>query len=184
MKIVFFLLITISFSFASNLSTLYKMYEKQEYQKGCDYGRKYLFKYKNIDNEKYLTLYGLSCLETDNIDRITLPIIHLKSTKSARENSSYFATILLQKQLLFQSLVDNKKLVDLHLPKTNFILSEIFNLFIEKKFIKKENIYRFNKTKRENIKYRLYLEEGKKSQKNMIVDIYKDDKFIKRHRYK
>ena len=176
-------MMTTSFLFSSNLSSLYKQYENQEYQKACDYGRKYLFKNANIDNEKYLTLYGLSCLETDKIERISIPMIHLKTTKNFRANASYFSTILLQKNLLFQALIDKKSIKDLHLPSTTFVLSKIFNLFIEEKFILNNGVYKFEDNTKENVKYQLYIEETKKDKKYMIIDIYKDEKFTHRYRY-
>ena len=174
---------TSSFLFASNLSKLYDLYAKQEYLKACDYAHKNLYKNKNIKNEKYLTFYGLSCLETDKINRISIPMAHLHNSKSSRENSSYFSTILLQKQLLLQALIDKKILVDLHLPKTNFVLSEIFSLFVQKKFTLKDDVYKFQDEKKENIKYQLYIQNAKQNKKYMIIDIYKDDKFIHRYRY-
>ena len=176
-------MMTTLFLFSSNLSSLYKLYEKQSYEKACNYGIKYLYKNHNLSNEKYLTLYALSCLETDKIDRIAVPMIHLKSTKDARANASYFGTILLQKQLLLQALVDKKELYDLHLPKTNFVLSKIFYLFMQKKYELKNKVYKFQDAQKENMSYQLYLQKSKKNRKNMIIDVYKDDKFIQRYRY-
>jgi hypothetical protein len=159
---------------SSNLSTLYKIYEKQEYDKGCDYGEKYLN--RNRKNEKYLTLYGLTCLETDNIERLLVPIVELRERASSRENASYFATILLQKQLLKQALLDGKKLGDLNLPKTNFILSKIFKMFVNREYTLNKNIY---KLEDKDKKYRLYIE-----QKHLIIDVYQNGKFTKRYRYR
>ena len=184
MKLILFFLMTTLWLFSSNLSILYKLYVNQEYNKACDYGRKYLFKNSNIENEKYLTLYGLSCVETDNIDRISLPMIHLKSTKDARANASYFGAILLQKQLLLQALVDKKELHDLHLPKTNFVLSKIFYLFMEKKYKFKNEVYKFQDETKENLSYQLYIKRDKKHRVSMIIDVYQNDKFTKRYNYR
>ncbi|HIM93667.1 MAG TPA: hypothetical protein EYM49_01335, partial [Campylobacterales bacterium] len=128
MKKVFLFLFLASLVSASNLSDIYKLYEKQEYEEGCDYGAKYYT--KNIDNEKYLTFYGLSCLETNSLNRLAQPMVKLGETKELRETASYFATILLQKQLMRQFLLDGKELGNLKLPKTDFVLSRIFNLFV------------------------------------------------------
>ena len=183
MKAILFILMTTSFLFSSNLSKLYKMYESQEYDKACDYAMKYYYKKSNKNDEKYVTLYGLSCLETDNIHRIAIPMIQLKKTVSARANASYFSTILLQKQLLQQAVIDGKKIDDLHLPTTNFILSKIFNLFVNKEYILKDNIYRFEDKKNSEKTYKLYMDKSKNNNQYMIIDIYKDEKFIKRYRY-
>ena len=175
---------TTAFLFSSNLSTLYKLYEKQEYTKACDYAVKHFQKKRNKNSEQYLTLYGLSCLETDKIYRIATPMLRLKETKDARENSAYFSTILLQKKLLFQALVDKTSLKNLHLPSTNFILSKIFTLFVNEDYVLKDGVYIFNNTEKKDMKYQLYIEENKKKEKHMIIDVYKDDKFTHRYRYK
>ncbi len=175
------LFILSSLASASNLSKLYKMYEKQEYDKACNYAMKYFTKNKN--SEDYLTLYGLACLETDNIHRIATPMLRLKKTKDARANAAYFSTILLQKELLFQAMVDKISLSNLQLPNTNFILSKIFTLFSKKEYAFKNDIYNFKDKEKKEMAYKLYIEESKKKEKYMILDIYKDDKFTHRYRY-
>jgi len=182
-KIAYTLLMTTAFLFSSNLSTLYKLYEKQEYSKACDYALKNFNKKRNKNSEKYMTFYGLSCLETDKIDRIATPMLHLKMTKDARANAVYFSTILLQKKLLFQALVDKVSLADLHLPQTNFIVSKLFALFINKEYSLKEGVYSFKDKEKKDTKYQLYIETNKKNEKFMIIDIYKDEKFTHRYRY-
>jgi hypothetical protein len=183
MKKTILLLITLTAALnASNLSTLYKFYEKQAYDKACDYAVKHFNKKRNRNSEQYMTLYGLSCLETDNIHRIATPMLRLKSTKAARANATYFSTILLQKTLLFQALVDDVSLSDLHLPRTNFIVSKIFKLFLNKEYEKKGDVYIFKDEKKKDREYRLYIQE-EKNKKYMIIDTYKDDKFTHRYRY-
>ncbi len=180
-NIILLIFFTSSFLSASNLSKLYKMYEKQEYNKACNYAMKYFNKNKNSEN--YLTLYGLSCLETDNIHRIATPMLRLKKSKDARANAAYFSTILLQKELLFQALVDKISLKNLQLPNTEFILSKIFTLFTKQEYILKNDIYTFNDTEKKEMKYKLYIKENVKKQKQMIVDTYKVDKFTHRYTY-
>ena len=179
-KLLLILIFNLSILYSSNLSTLYNYYTHQEYDKGCDYAMKYYN--KNRDNEKFVSLYGLSCLETDNIHRIATPMIVLKDKKASRENASYFGTILLQKQLLKQAILDNKPLGDLRLPKTNFVLSKIFNLFVNKRYVLEDGIYKLQDAQNKDIKYQVYIEKDNKNY--MIIDIYQNDKFIKRYRYK
>ena len=174
---------TTSFLFSSNLSTLYKLYETQKYEKACAYGTKYLYKHGNKKNEKYLTLYGLSCLETDHIERLSIPIAYLNGSKDARANASYFSTILLQKHLLMQTLIDEKELVDLHLPKTTFVLSKVFSLFVQKRFTVNNKIYKLEDETKADTYYKIYIKNDKKNRKYMIIDTYKNDKFTQRYRY-
>ena len=181
MKKLFLLTSLTSLLFCSNLSEIYKLYEKQEYEKGCDYGAKYYN--KNINSEKYLTFYGLSCLETNSINRLAQPMVKLGETKELRETASYFATILLQKQLLKQSLLDGKELSNLNLPKTDFVVSKIFNLFVEKKYKVKDDIYTLIDIDKKDIRYEVYIKKSKKNINYMIIDIYDGDKFTKRYQY-
>jgi len=181
MKKIFLIVVFTIALYSSNLSTLYHLYEKQEYDRGCDYAMKYYNKNKN--DEKYVTLYGLCCIETNNIHRIATPMIVLNKTKSSRENASYFGTILLQKQLLKQAILDKKNLGDLKLPKTNFFLSKIFNLFVKKKYVLEDEVYRLQDEQDKDIKYQVYIQK-EKDMSYMIIDIYKKDKFTKRYRYK
>jgi hypothetical protein len=102
-------------------------------------------------------------------------MLRLNETKESRENASYFATILLQKQLLKQAILDKKELGDLNLPNTNFVLSKIFNMFVDKKYELKNEIYMLED---EDIRYQLYIKK-----KHLIIDIYQNEKFTKRYRY-
>lgn len=181
MKKIFLLTVMASFLISSNLSEIYKLYENQEYEKGCDYGARYYT--KNINNENYLTFYGLSCLETNSLNRLAQPMVKLGGTKELRETASYFATILLQKQLMRQFLLDGKELGNLKLPKTDFVLSRIFNLFVRKEYSLKGDTYNLVDSAKKNIRYEVYIKESNKHKNYMIIDIYRDDKFTKRYQY-
>jgi len=181
MKKLFLLTLLTSLLFCSNLSDIYKLYENQEYEKGCDYGAKYYS--KNIDNENYMTFYGLSCLETNSLNRVAQPMVKVGSSKELRETASYFATILLQKQLLRQFLVDGKKLSNLKLPKTDFVLSRIFNLFVKEAYRLKEDTYLLQDSDKKDIRYEVYIKKSKKNIYYMIIDIYQGGKFTKRYQY-
>ena len=166
---------------SSNLSEIYKFYENQEYEKGCRHGAKHYS--KNINNENYLTFYGLSCLETNSISHLAQAMVKLGRTKELRETASYFATILLQKQLLKQFLFDGKELNNLKLPKTEFVLSRIFNLFVKKEYRVEEDTYILIDSNKKDIRYEVYIKESKQSKNYMIIDIYQNDKFTKRYQY-
>ncbi len=181
MRLIFTISLMSNLLFSSNLSKLYSLYENQKYDKACNYANKYFYKKKNKNSENYLTLYGLSCLETNNIDRVAVPMTRLTKSEDARANANYFGTILLQKQLLLQAILDKKPLGDLILPKTNFIISKIFRLFLEEKYRLEENTYIF---KDKELLYKLYIKRVRRGDRYMVIDIYKDDKFTKRYQYK
>ena len=181
MRKLFLLTFFSSLLFCSNLSEIYKLYENQEYEKGCDYGAKYYS--RNVNNENYLTFYGLLCLETNSLNRLAQPMVNIGETKELRETASYFATILLQKQLLKQFLLDGKKLGELKLPKTDFVLSRIFNLFIKQEYRVEGDIYILVDKDKKDIRYEVYIKKSKKNINYMIIDIYQGDKFTKRYQY-
>ena len=173
MRYVIFLLVSIPL-FSGNLTKLYKMYEKQEYEKGCRFAKKLYKSY--LKNEQFLTLYCLNCLETNDLDEIAKPMVLLKKSKESRQNASYFGTILLQKQLLKQALLDKRELTILKLPTTDFFLSKIFNAFVRRNYKIVDNRYIIEDDDRS---YQLYID----SKNRMVVDIYKDKKFLKRYIY-
>ena len=173
MRYILFLIVTLPL-FSGNLSKLYKLYEKQEYEKGCKLAKRIYRGY--LDNEKFLTLYGLNCLETDNIDEIAKPMVLLKKSRESRQNASYFGTILLQKQLLKQALLDRRELTILKLPTTNFYLSKVFNAFVRGNYKRDGNKYIIDNG---DTSYQLYID----SKSRMVVDIYRDGKFLKRYIY-
>lgn len=182
MRLLLFVALLSSTLFGSYLSTIYNYYEKQEYEKGCDYGTKYYT--VNSSDEKFLTFYALSCLETNHIDRIARPMAQLTQSKSSRENASYFSTILLQKQLLMQAILDDRPLGELKLPQTNFYLSKIFDLFVAGTYTKDKDVYRLTDSEKEDKYYELYIETTKKNEQYMIIDIYEENRFTKRYQYK
>ena len=86
-SIVFFMFV-LNFAFASSLSDLQQLFNDNKFAQVC---RKSGEMYQdNKDNEKFLNMFAASCLKTDMINRIVLPIIKLYRTKEARENSVYF----------------------------------------------------------------------------------------------
>jgi len=173
MRYILILIVTLPL-FSGNLSKLYKLYEKQEYEAGCKLAKRLYKSYLN--NESFLTLYGLNCLETNDIDEIAKPMVLLKKTKESRQNASYFGTILLQKQLLKQALLDKRELTILKLPTTTFYLSKVFNSFVRGDYRVDDNRYIIEDGDKS---YQLYID----SKARMVIDIYKSGKFLKRYIY-
>ena len=81
-------------------------------------------------------------------------------------------------------MVDKTSLKNLNLPRTNFILSKIFILFVKEEFILEGDRYTLKDEKNKELRYQLYIKENKKKEKQMIIDVYKDDKFTHRYSYK
>lgn len=114
---------------ANNKQKLFNLYQQGEYLNACNFGLKGLTYFQ--EDEAYVSLYAFSCLKADVIDRLATPIMILNQTKEARANASYFSLILMQKKLLMQALYDNKPIKNLKFPTSSYLLSKIFDLYLQ-----------------------------------------------------
>ncbi len=179
-KILVLLVFIASFAAASDMERLYGLYQDKKYKAACRLGLRMFNSYKK--DPKFLMLYGFSCLKADYIDRLAVPMTGLRATKTERANASYFATILLQKKLLYHALIDNVDISNLTLPKTDYILSEVFDLFTKKRYKKIDDKYYFVSTQKPDLIYVLYIEKDGKINK-MVIEERLDNHIIKAHRY-
>jgi hypothetical protein len=165
---------------ASELDRLYRLYSQKNYTKACQLGLK-IFN-DNKRNSKFLMLYAFSCLKADYIDRLAVPMTGLRRTRSERANASYFATIILQKKLLYHSLLDDVDISDLRLPKTDYILSKVFDMYTRKEYKEADGKYLFHSGENPDLTYILYVVRGKGAPK-MVIEERLDGETIKTHRY-
>lgn len=108
-------------------NSMVQLYQKGAYSDVCALGTQY---FKQIQfSEDYVSLYALSCLKVDQVDRLNTPIKTLNQGAEARTNASYFALLVLQKKLLLQALYDNYPLKSLKLPTSSHLLSKVFDLY-------------------------------------------------------
>ena len=173
--LLFTLFFTLSLQ-ADMKAKLYDLYNAKAYRKACEIGIQSLNKYQN--DEDYISLYAFSCLNSDNIDQLAVPITLLYRTKESRTNAAYLSTILMQKKLLLNALVDNVKLSTFNMPSTDYLLSKVFDLFTKNQTIDtplhddtdKKRYYKVNITKIDN--------------KNVIIiEEYYDKILTTRHLY-
>jgi len=147
-------------------------FKKAEYDKICNFGN-----ITKTSNEKLLSIIGISCVKTDNLYLLPLIVMKLKHTKIGRQNAIYLDTIYLQKRLLYSYFFDDFSLNGFNLPKTDYILSIVFNKIKKKEYKKIGNIMIIN-LKNENLK--IYKVDDK-----LVIDEYNKKNFlIKRHWYK
>jgi len=179
-KIFVFCFVLSNFLFASTLSDIENLYKQGKYPLVCTQsGHIYT---ENKNNEKFLNMFADSCLKSDMINRIVLPIIKLYKTKQARENAAYFTTILYQKKMLYYSLCDNIDISYINLPKINYILSKIFDKYIRGKYNLKDDAYWFKDDTDNEIRYKLSI-ETKNGIKKMYLRTYQNDNIIKTRVY-
>lgn len=176
-KIVIILnIILLSSLGAADLDTLKELYNKKMYSKVCIKSGEYYQEYKS--NEEFLNIFASACLKSDMVNRLVLPIIKLYKTKEARENAAYFATILYQKKLLYMALCDNIDISYVNLPKTDYILSRVFDKFVKGEYDLKNGSYWFSDEKNSELTYKLSIEE-RNSIKKMYLRTYKNGRIIK-----
>lgn len=179
LRIFSLICILLNLSFAYERDDIMRDYANKEYKTVCLDSADY---YKNNGkNEELLSVIGDSCVRSDFLNPLGYIIKNLISTKEARENASYFATILLQKKLVYQFMNDNLDIRNLRLPKTSHVLSVVF-----------ENLVKKNYTKDENQKIKIDLEAGKyillySTTKDdntwVIVEEYEDNTLVQKHLY-
>jgi len=99
-------------------------FKKKRYDRVCDRGMKAY--YGGYTEENFVSLVGVSCAKVDRINLLGMLQRSLVSTKASRENSSYFSTLILQKRLIYQFMIDDIALDDLKLPTSNHLLSRVF----------------------------------------------------------
>jgi len=166
---LFFMMTTISFS--ATLGDVIGYYKNSDFQKSCKEGKKFL-----SSSNVIVSMVGDACAKADDINILGDIIKHLNKTAADRTNASYFATLILEKKLIYQFMNDRVDIANLVLPKTSHILSRVFE-----KLSKKD--YKVDKTKvviKDGIyKYILFLNDDKP--RKLYIFEYKNNKLIKKH---
>ena len=165
---------------AQTKSEMFQLYQNEKFEEACQIGTT-LFS-QNRSDEEFLSLYGFSCLYADHIDRLALPMSLLKFTPEARANAAYFSVIFMQKKLLMHALQDNYQIHSIKLPTTDYILSQVFNLYQNDTNTNKRHVYIYTDPNNSKITYRLFV-SSKSSLKKMIIEEYYDKIMAKRHIY-
>jgi len=183
MKYIF--IITILFSklfagFQSDLQTLHKMYENNNFNKACKFGTNKIVKYKK--SEQFLSIYAFSCLKDDQIDKLARASALLKHSPQARANSVFFSTILLQKKLLLHAMIDGFKIKTLQLPSTEHILSKVFDLVMNENIDNYETAHELLDSKNHNEKYKLFVKKENENKK-IVIEHYLNNNLINTHQY-
>ncbi len=172
--LVIFALCIYGFSYGRN--DIINDYKNGNFEKACISGTN-----SDSRDEEILSLIGNDCLKIDNINPLGVIIKRLVTSPKYRENASYFATILLQKKLIYQFMIDGINLKGIRLPRTSNILSIVFEN------LAKSNYKVIDKNKNKiviNIKNQKYiLWHSNDNPPKVFIDEYKDNILVKRHWY-
>ncbi|WP_024787673.1 MULTISPECIES: hypothetical protein [unclassified Lebetimonas] len=144
-------------------------YKNKNYNKVCSY--KNITKYKK--NEKILSIIGDSCVKTNNLYMLPYTINYLIHTSVGRKNAIYFLVIFNEKKLLYSFLFDNFNINSFDFPKTDHVLSVVFNAVKNKQYKKIGDIYLI---KNKNLTIKMYKENDK-----MIIEEYNQKELLKRY---
>ena len=177
---MFILLILVVYLQADIKQNMFNLYQNKKYTDVCQIGFDNFG--ANSSDEEFISLYAFSCLYSDFIDRLAIPIAMLKYSKSARTNSAYFSVILMQKKMLYHALLDNYNISELNLPTTDYVLSKVFDLYSKIGKHSKRAFYLFTDPSDKKLTYKLYVEKDNNLNKIVIEESYNGVE-IQRHIY-
>jgi hypothetical protein len=158
---------------------LFELYQKGMYSQACDYG--YSFFSQNKSNESFISLTGFSCLKADQIDRLSPIMSALQQTSDARDNSAYFALLVMQKKLLMRALYDNKPIQNVQFPTSSHLLSKIFDMYL-KNPKKSDTLKEYQDLTNPRQSYKLYSTQVN-GQNTIAIDEYYDKILTLHHVY-
>lgn len=165
-----------SLTYAYSYKDVMRDYEAKNYEKVCNDGSDLYL--KNEKNEQILVAIGDACARIDSINPLGQIVKNLISTKEYRESGSYFATLILQKKLIYQFMNDHINVKELTLPRTNHVLSRVFEQLSKGNYKEGPNGIEIST---ESMDYLLWL--SKEDPKKVYIDEHKDGKLIQRHWY-
>lgn len=171
MRFIISFLVFVGFAVAVDIEDVRNWDQIGQYNRICQESVRNLF--IEQQNDSLANTYAKACLKMDKINELIIPTVMLYKNKESRENASLYSTILFQKKMLYLALCDNVDISYIRTPKINYILSEIFDKFVEKTYTKKGDAYVFTLDDGEKAELFIKEEEGVKK---MVVAIYAGEK--------
>ena len=124
---------------AASRGEILQGYQNKEYRDVCIEGSKILRSYR--EDEPLINAVADACLKMHIVDLLPNPIVLLKKTPEARQNASFYATILFQKKMLYHALIDGIDISGVRVPKVDYVLSSVFDLFVRGKYTREGKVY-------------------------------------------
>ncbi len=176
MRLLVVCVLLLSYLQAYSYNEILRDYEANNYDRVCTHGVNLLM--RNDKNENILTIIGDACAKVDTINPLGNVVKNLISTPDDRESGSYFATLVLQKKLIYQFMHDGINLKELRLPRTEHVLSRVFEELAKGNYT---NVEKRIEIKTSFMDYIVWLSDDRP--KKVYVDEIKHGKLIKRHWY-
>ncbi len=180
-KILFFVFLTVYIQ-AASLDDVIQWYKAKEYKKVCSSEVKYRLYPKHQNDENFVNMFASSCLKTDMINRLSIPITHLRKTKKSRANALYYTTVLYQKKLLHHAVIDGLDTIPSDIPTTEYILSRVYDMYARKEYIKEDDTFIFF-DKKYSKTYKMYIKNDSDGFTKLAIESYKDGQMIKTRLY-
>ena len=162
--------------YAYSYNDVLRDYEAKNFEKVCNDGAGIVT--RNDKNEQVLVAIGDACAKVDSINILGNISKNLISTKEFRESGSYFATLMLQKKLIYQFMHDDINLTELTLPRTDHVLSRVFEQLSKGNYSVVEKGIQILTPQ---MNYLLWLSED--APKKVYIDEHKEGKLVERHWY-
>jgi len=105
----------------------------------------------------------------------------LVETPSSRENSSYFSSLILQKRLIYQFMIDDLDLSHLKLPASSHLLSRVFEQLSMKQYKTLSEEPKLIEINANGKKFILSVSDD--TPKKVLIDEYKSTGELERHWY-
>ncbi|PSM52704.1 hypothetical protein CBLAS_0818 [Campylobacter blaseri] len=172
-KFPFFIFFAVNMLFSITIDDIKNWDKLDQYNRICQSEVRDIFIEKQ--NISMANIYANACLKMDKVNELIIPIVMLYKTKEERENASLYATVLFQKKMLYLSLVDGFDISFIKTPKVDYILSIIFDKYVNKDYIKNNGIYKFILDKENSCNLFIKNEDGIDK---MIIALYRNEKLI------
>lgn len=173
--LLFFLLLTLLE--AKSTPAFVKDFQNADYNEVCTNGLKHY--YGGRKNEMFVAMVGTACAYIDNINPLGMLQRNLVSTPDARETASYFATLVLQKRLLYQFMLDDLELGQLALPYSNHILSLVIANVVDKNYKVLSQAPKMIKISDGSKNIIISISDD--TPRRVLVDVYEGSTLTKRH---
>lgn len=164
---------------AKDITPFINDFKAEKYSRVCEKGmREY---YGGYTDENFVSLVGVACAKVDRINILGMLQRSQVESKDARENASYFASLILQKRLIYQFMIDDLSLKNLRLPASSHLLSRVFEKLSANEYTvlsTSPKLIELNDNGR-----KIMLSTSDDEPIKVLVDEYSDEGVLKRHWY-
>lgn len=154
-------------------------FKAEKYMRVCEKGM--LQYYRGYTDENFVSLVGVACAKEDRINILGMLQRSQVESRDSRENASYFSSLILQKRLIYQFMIDGLSLENLRLPASSHLLSRVFEKLSSKDYTVLSTFPKLIEIDDNGRKIMLSTSDDEPIK--VLVDEYSIDGELKRHWY-